>query len=322
MYQRSSTQSFGIGGSGRIESRTCVARGSIRATNRLVRSFSFLMLSSYLLSNQIAEAQSGSYVERVATLVVAVSKTAPRLESPVVTFTPTQLGGDSTIQLISTPSLAFLGPELLDMVRKNHREFSSLLGGITGVKSTLRLIDAEEFYAVTQLPSWTNAMFFRSQLVIPIDTTRNLDRKELERSLRHEYFHAVINALSDGKCPGWLDEGLAQLIEGNAHPQLWLALSDYIKKNQEMVPFDRLSRGFTKLPTEMVAPAYGQSLVAASMVESQFGLGAVRTFLEKLRSGIVANDAFRSAFGIPFAAFQTRVRDNLRSGRFRRGEFR
>jgi hypothetical protein len=58
------------------------------------------------------------------------------------------------------------------------------------------------------------------------------------------------------------------------------------------------------------------------MVESQFGLGAVRTFLEKLKSGIVVNDAFRSSFGIPFAAFQTRVRDNLRSGRFRRGEFR
>jgi hypothetical protein len=282
---------------------------------------SFLFLSIYLLSSPIAVAQSGSYVERVATSVGMVNKSGPRVESPVVTFTPTQLGGDSTIQLISTPSLAFLGPELLGLVRKNHREFSSLLGGITGVKSTLRLIDAEEFYAVTQLPSWTNAMFFRSQLVIPIDTARELDRKELERSLRHEYFHAVTNALSDGKCPGWLDEGLAQLIEGTAHPQLWSALSDYLKK-QEMVPFDRLSRGFTKLPSEMVAPAYGQSLVAASMVESQFGMGAVRTFLEKLRSGLVVNDAFRSAFGIPFAAFQTRVRDNLRSGRFRRGEFR
>lgn len=278
-------------------------------------------LALLVLLPTITLAQSGSFAAHLAGTSGISSNTPHRQETPVVTFAPTPIGDDSTIQLISTPSLAFLGSELLEMIRTHHRELNELLGGVSGVRSTLRLIDAEEFYSITQLPSWTNAMFFRKQIVIPIDTSRGIDRKELERSLRHEYFHALTNSLSDGKCPGWLDEGLAQLIEGAPHPQLWPALSTYVK-TRGIVPFDRLLKGFTKLPADMVAPAYAQSLVAAGMVKSQFGIPTIRSFFKKLREGVATNEAFRLAFGIPFSAFQTRLRDNLRAGRYQSGDFR
>lgn len=282
---------------------------------------SWCLLALLLLLPTITRAQSGSFAAHLAGKRGIGSSAPLRQESPVVTFAPIPLGDDSTIQLMSTPALAFLGPELLEAIRRHHRELNELLGGVSGVRSTLRLIDAEEFYSITQLPSWTNAMFFRKQIVIPIDNSRGIDRKELERSLRHEYFHALTNSLSDGKCPGWLDEGLAQLIEGTPHPHLWLALSTYLKK-RGIVPFDRLMKGFTKLPADMVAPAYAQSLVAAGMVKSQFGIPSIRLFFRKLREGVATNEAFRLSFGIPFSAFQTRVWDNLRTGRYQRGDFR
>jgi hypothetical protein len=269
-----------------------------------------------------ATAQSGSYAPRGPTKqqTQTIPGIAPAMESPVVTFAPTRLDGSSSIQLITTPSLSKLGTELISSIRKTHREFNDLFGGITDIHNILRLIDAEEFYAVTHLPNWTNAMFFRKQVVIPIDRSKPIDRPELERSLRHEYFHAITHALSAGRCPGWLDEGLAQHIEGVPQDGLWKALSGWLGNN-EMVPFERLGRGFTKLPGEMVAPAYAQSLVAARMVRSQFGMGAIRVFLERLKSGGKAENAFLHAFGIPPTAFHKRVEENLRAGKFRRGDF-
>ncbi len=270
----------------------------------------------------VATAQSGSYAPDGSTKrqTQTTPRIAPAIESPVVTFAPTRLDGSSSIQLITTPPLTTLGTELISSIRKTHREFNALFGGITDIHNTLRLIDAEEFYAVTHLPTWTNAMFFRKQVVIPIDRSKPIDRMELERSLRHEYFHAITHSLSAGRCPGWLDEGLAQHIEGIPQDGLWRALAGWLGNN-DMVPFERLARGFTKLPSEMVAPAYAQSLVAARMVRSQFGMGAVRAFLEQLKSGAQVESSFLHAFGIPATAFHKRVEENLRSGKFQQGDF-
>lgn len=290
-------------------------------TNRTSWGVSFVVvLAIVILNTHPAFTQSGSYAGR-AIGAANHSAPSPRRESPVVSFTPIKLGNDSTIQLISSPSLAELGRELLLDVRSIHGEFSQMFGGITGIHNTLRVIDAEEFYALTRLPSWTNAMFFRSQVVIPIDRSRPLDTQDLRRSLRHEYFHAITHALSQGRCPGWLDEGLAQHLEGSSPNRLWSALSQWVR-SRDMVPFQRLSRGFTKLPNEMVAPAYAQSLVAARMIRTQFGMPAVRSFLERLKRGDDGDVAFRIAFGLPPAAFHERVRQNIISGRFKRDDYR
>lgn len=264
-------------------------------------------------------AQSGSYARRTEVAPTS-SRFTPPPESPVVTFTPTKLDGNSTIQLISSPTLTDIGHQLLGDIRQIHREFNELFRGISGINSTLRIIDSEEFYSLTKLPTWTNAMFFRSQVVIPIDRSRPLDSQDLRRSLRHEYFHAITHALSRGRCPGWLDEGLAQHLEGSPDEKLWSALSQWIRAH-DMVPFHRLSRGFTKLPSEMVAPAYAQSLVAARMIRTQFGMHAVRSFLDRLGRGDETDVAFRIAFGIPPTAFHERVRRNLRAGRFKREDY-
>lgn len=277
-----------------------------------------LILVALVLSGYSALAQSGSYATR-ATTKKAVP-IAPLAESPVITFTPTKLEGESSIQLISSPPLTSLGQELIANVREIHREFNRLFGVIMRVSNTLRLIDAEEFYAVTHLPTWTNAMFFRGQVVIPIDRSRPIVKQDLERSLRHEYFHAITHTLSKGRCPGWLDEGLAQDMEGLSHASLWSALSRWLQ-TRDIVPFNRLARGFTKLPSEMVAPAYAQSLVAARMIRAQFGMPAIRSYLERLSRGDNSDVAFRVAFGIPPAAFHQRVRQNLLSGRFKRDDY-
>lgn len=278
------------------------------------------ILAIVILNISPAQSQAGSYGRRA--LAPTTRAPTPKLhESPVVTFTPTKLGGDSTIQLVASPSLAGIGRELLADIQRIHLEFSRMLGGITEIHNTLRIIDAEEFYALTKLPSWTNAMFFRSQVVIPIDTSRPIDKHDLHRSLRHEYFHAITHGLSRGRCPGWLDEGLAQHLEGSSPTKLWSALAEWVR-TRDIVPFQRLSRGFTKLPSEMVAPAYAQSLVAARMIRTQFGMPAVRSFLERLNRGDDSDVAFRIAFGLPPAAFHERVRQNLISGRFKRDDYR
>jgi hypothetical protein len=145
-----------------------------------------------------------------------------------------------------------------------------------------------------------------------MSTEGETDYDNLVRSIKHEYTHAVIHALSDGKCPGWLDEGLAQWAEGDENPALKPALSTWLRRN-EVVSLKLLQGGFTKLETRMVAAAYAQSLYAAEYVINGFGFEKIKTYFEDLRSGTSKEDAFSGSFGISESSFERRLSGHLKT---------
>jgi hypothetical protein len=176
-------------------------------------------------------------------------------------------------------------------------------------------MDEESFYLSTGAPRWTNAMYFKNQILIPMAVEGETDYDNLVRSIKHEYTHAVIHALSDGKCPGWLDEGLAQWAEGDENPALRPALTTWLKRN-EVVSLKLLQGGFTKLETRMVAAAYAQSLYAAEYMIEGFGFEKIKTYFEDLRSGSDKADAFQGSFGMSEVSFERRLGSHLKHAMF------
>ena len=222
------------------------------------------------------------------------------------------------LALADGSSLTFITPErwrgtaskLHTVVTDTHTLFSELLGELPPVETTVQLMDESTFFEVTGAPSWTNAIYYRGRIMMPLPESGAIDQENLERSLRHEYTHAIISALSGGKCPGWLDEGLAQWAEGTENPALQLALVSWIRKNPA-VPLALLQGGFTRLETRMVAAAYAESLFASNTLMKSFGASALRDYFNRLRDGATRSEAFYGAFGIDEQTFEKRLANSL-----------
>lgn len=222
------------------------------------------------------------------------------------------------VALSDGSSLTFVSPQrwrgtaskLHIVVADTHELFTKMLGELPAVETTVQLMDESAFFEVTGAPSWTNAIFYRGRIMMPLPETGAIDQENLERSLRHEYTHAIISSLSGGKCPGWLDEGLAQWAEGAENPALQLALVSWIRRNPA-VPLSMLQGGFTRLETRMVAAAYAESLFAANTLMKSFGANALRDYFNRLRDGAERAEAFEGAFGISEEIFEQRLTNSL-----------
>jgi len=222
---------------------------------------------------------------------------SPKTTEPSVVARMVVLSGRTKIMAISDKEHEELADSLLYVIQSTHNSFRTVFGPIEDSSTVLNLMDSEEFYRTTKAPRWTNALYYKGQIIIPIVRDTKPDMDNLIRSVKHEYTHAVVHALSAGKCPGWLDEGLAQAAEGVENPALAPAMVRWLDRNRP-VPLVLLKGGFTKLETKMVPAAYAQSLLAAKQIVNRSGYKAVRNYFDRLSSGEAKPIAFKKAFNL------------------------
>jgi hypothetical protein len=219
-------------------------------------------------------------------------------------FAPVELQGGGSLTLVSPEEWAPVAERVSSALLRIHNFFADVFGPLPAFTTTLRLMDEQSFYELTGAPGWTNAMFYRGQIIIPLDG--DLDAYEMDnlyRSLRHEYTHAVIHALSKGRCPGWLDEGIAQWIEGEENPALVPALRAWLR-DRSPVTLNNLQGGFTVLQSEVVPVAYAQSLFMAQELITDSGFDHIRAYLNNLALGESPSTSFQNAFGVTLSAYE------------------
>ena len=229
-----------------------------------------------------------------------------------LTVSPVTLNGGGKLTLISPERWSALSAEVVTTLKDAHVQLTSMFGEIPAFSTSIRLTDQESFHRATGAPKWTNALFYRGQILIPLALDTEPDMDNLRRSVRHEYTHAVVNALSAGRAPGWIDEGLAQWIEGEENPALRPALYHWLTKN-DPVPLSLMQGGFTRLSPEMVPAAYAQSLFSATVVINTFGFKSIRRYFDGLRDGLDKDAAFKAGFGLDSTIFEARLTKTLHS---------
>ena len=207
----------------------------------------------------------------------------------------------------------------LEILNDTYDELSRIFNYEPTNKVVLRFLSPEEFKEQTGAPPWTSAMFYRGEISIPIKPGERINKSDLRRALRHEFVHAVIAELSGYRCPAWLDEGLAQLIEGEPNPLLGPALRRWIKDNEAM-PMDWLHNGFTTLDSSLVPTAYAESLFATRSLVNTLGMGSLVKYLRQLRENTEERVAFEKAFGRTKAQFEGQLTKQIQrwsaSGQF------
>jgi hypothetical protein len=183
-----------------------------------------------------------------------------------------------------------------------YEEYSNLFNQKPEKKVTIRFLSPSEFKRYTGAPAWTSAMYFNDEITIPLNPKNGINLTDLGRAIKHEYAHAVIAEISDGKCPAWLDEGLAQSLEGRTNPLLGPALRKWISTNEAM-PLSWLQNGFTLLNEELVPAAYAQSLFSTKKIINDTGYQSIGTYLKLLREGNEEKKSFKQAFQVDQAIF-------------------
>jgi hypothetical protein len=217
-------------------------------------------------------------------------------------FTPLNLSNGSKLTVISPTKWSDVTKQILRTLNDTHKEFTQLFAEIPAFSTSVRLMEETTFFELTGAPAWTNAMFFRGQIIIPLSSKKEIDLDNLIRSVKHEYTHAIMSSLSGGRLPGWLDEGIAQWFEGSESPGLRDALREWLRDHKP-VSLSLLQGGFTKLNTEMVPAAYAQSLLATKALAEKFGFPAIGRFLILLREGVDKQSAFLTAFDMTQEAY-------------------
>lgn len=223
-----------------------------------------------------------------------------------IRLAPVLLDGGSELSIVAPKGWLQIAQEVSSTLKDSHSDLSNLFGDIPQFRTSVQLMDEDTFFVATGAPKWTNALFYKGQIILPLPADLKVDLQNITRSIRHEYTHAVIHALSGGNCPGWLDEGLAQWEEGPVHPAIKRALSTWLVKNDPL-PLGLLQGGFTRLEQKMVPAAYAQSLWMSRYLLDEYGFIRIRNYFNDLRYGTDREKSFRVSFGITQSRFEQKA---------------
>jgi tetratricopeptide (TPR) repeat protein len=123
----------------------------------------------------------------------------------------------------------------------------------------------------------------------------------LDRLVRHEYTHLVIQLATRGRAPRWLHEGLAQVMEPRSAPRL---VETDVSLDRQHLTLDGLERMFR---SNAVGAAYQLSHILVEQLVDRRGLAGMRDFLARLGRGEPVPPALGAAFGMAVADLEERL---------------
>jgi len=139
------------------------------------------------------------------------------------------------------------------------------------------------------------------------------DQAVVERTLRHEYGHVLVNQLSRGRAPVWLNEGVAIWCEEerDGDREDW---ADRTLSGQVLFSLQELEGSFTRLNPERVHVAYAQSYLAIRRLVDRSGGRSMRELLTSLGKGDSLDEAFRDVYSRNLASFESEFIGELTHG--------
>jgi len=160
------------------------------------------------------------------------------------------------------------------------------------------------FFDVTHAAAWMGAVN-DGKLRIPLQGLDSVT-PDLARILKHELTHSFVNQVAMGRCPFWLNEGIAQAMEPRTLGYRGAKLGALFQQDHE-IPLNALEGSFASFsPTEALL-AYDESLATVQYIQSTRGLSDLIRLLEKIGHGDSAESAVRSSVHSDYRQLQTEV---------------
>ena len=185
------------------------------------------------------------------------------------------------------------GFDIRDALLQARREVGSDFSYWPSHKIVVLIYGSESFRKLRQeTPEWAAGQF-DGKIRVPLPAA-GLEPSAVRRILFHEYAHALIHDLSRGRCPLWLNEGLAE-YEGRRQAAGSLAHLRGAREQNQMVPWERLSDKFQAAQSgEEAGGLYEESYSIVAYVVSRYGFWRFKRLLKAFADGTPWEAAFEA----------------------------
>lgn len=184
-----------------------------------------------------------------------------------------------------------LRSQILQALESDYDDLARDLGNPPHDNILVTLYTEQAFFDVTHAPTWSGAVN-DGKLRIPVSGLTSVT-PELARVLKHELAHSFITQLSGGRCPPWLHEGIAQLLEPKSLGGEGRQLAQLFKAQQN-IPLNALEGSFFNFSGAQAYLAYAESLAAVSYINESYGMGDIQRILQRLSQGSSTEAALRA----------------------------
>ena len=193
-----------------------------------------------------------------------------------------------------------LGSVVMGQLRATYREFEERFG--FGPPGVIRVVlTGEAALGPSRYPDWA-AGINDGTIRVPV---RGVEEpgSSLDRLIRHELAHSFLSSRTRGNCPTWLQEGVAQWLEGGDPEREDEVLAKKLLAG-DLLALHTLEAPFHERGEPDARLAYAASLSAvAHLLRTRGAQGLIR-LIESLGAGVPSDDALSQATGMSYAEFQ------------------
>jgi tetratricopeptide (TPR) repeat protein len=183
-----------------------------------------------------------------------------------------------------------LAREVLHTLEEHFERIASELNYTPPEPIGVVLYTQQGFADITQAPGWVGALN-DGRIRVPVQGLTSVD-SELSRVLKHELTHSFIQQKTRGRAPTWVQEGVAQWMEGKRSDQNAGVLVR-IYDAGEAAPLGRLEGSWMGLPGDVARYAYAWALANIEYIVETQGMGDVERILDHIAEGGTTEQALR-----------------------------
>ena len=194
--------------------------------------------------------------------------------------------------------------ELMATLESEYDELVRQIGVAPRASIPVILYTEQAFFDVTQAPSWSGAVN-DGKLRIPISGVSSMT-SDLARVLKHELAHSFVSQVSGGRCPTWLNEGVAQAIEPKSVGSSGRRLGELFR-SQQAIPYNVLEGSFMRFSSTQAYVAYAESLAAVEYISETYGMSDVERMLERIGQGSAPEAALRATIHSDYGQLESEV---------------
>jgi tetratricopeptide (TPR) repeat protein len=202
-----------------------------------------------------------------------------------------------------------LAPGILRALEEDFEDLSNQLDYTPPDQISVILYTQQSFADITRAPGWVGALN-DGRIRIPVQGLTSVT-PELARVLKHELTHSFVGQKSHGRAPTWLQEGVAQWMEGRRSSATAGELLDAAAQG-EIPPLSSFEGSWLGLSGDSASFAYAWSLAVVESMIQAGGVTDISRLLDRIATAPSTEVALQDTLRCNYADLQQQTLDYLR----------
>lgn len=202
-----------------------------------------------------------------------------------------------------------LAREVLHTLEAHFSEIESELNFTPPDSIGVVLYTQQAFADITRAPGWVGALN-DGRIRVPVQGLTGVT-PELSRVLKHELTHSFVGQKTRGRAPTWLQEGLAQWMEGKRSSDNASVLAQIYQRGHA-ASLGALEGSWMSLQSDAAVYAYAWALANVEYIVQTDGMGDIERILDLLASGTSTEEALRQVMHSDYNDLMQSTADFLR----------